>query len=163
MLKMAQKSFWLFIYFFVWRKPSDIGLTIFQHHLVSPPPSVAGLSVSGSLREIAPSPSPWRILYRINSYCSNASICKMFKDKWTYCLWKIGLSLFLYTASNTHPLNTPRIRFITKNAPRTTMETKYMNCHVQPCESWIWNIKCAPVEISKEENEWIFWCIDNSV
>ena len=117
----------------------DMGLTIFQHHLVSPPPSVAGLSVSGSLREIAPSPSPWRILYRINSYCSNASICKMFKDKWTYCLWKIGLSLFLYTASNTHPLNTPRIRFITKNAPRTTMETKYMNCHVQPCESWICN------------------------
>ena len=31
------------------------------------------------------------------------------------------------------------MRFITKNAPRTTMETKYMNCQVQPWESWIWN------------------------
>ena len=36
----------------------------------------------------------------------------------------------------TYPLRTPRIRFMTKNAPRTTMETKYINCHLFPMASW---------------------------
>ena len=35
----------------------------------------------------------------------------------------------------TYPLRTPRIRFMTKNAPRTTIDTKYINCHLFPMAS----------------------------
>ena len=35
----------------------------------------------------------------------------------------------------THPLSTPRIKFMTKNAPSTTKDTKYTNCQVLPMAS----------------------------
>lgn len=34
-----------------------------------------------------------------------------------------------------HPLSTPRMRFMTKKAPSTTMDTKQTNCHVFPIAS----------------------------
>ena len=43
---------------------------------------------------------------------------------------------YLLQALCTHPLSTPRIKFMTKNAPSTTMETKQINCHELPIASW---------------------------
>ena len=36
---------------------------------------------------------------------------------------------------NSYPDKTPRMRFITKNAPNTTNDTKYAHCHVAPIAS----------------------------
>lgn len=44
---------------------------------------------------------------------------------------QVGCFLFTY------PLKTPRIRFITKNAPKITIDTKYAHCQVLPKASWI--------------------------
>ena len=49
-------------------------------------------------------------------------------------LWVASRTSAIYNL-RTYPLSTPRIRFMTKKAPRTTMETKYKNCQVFPIAS----------------------------
>ena len=59
--------------------------------------------------------------------------------------WALPVPRGKTLTDRTHPLRTPRMRFMTKKAPRTTMETKYPNCHVLPMESWTWRPNIARI------------------
>ena len=49
--------------------------------------------------------------------------------------WCLKIKAGTGAIGRTYPLRTPRIRFITKKAPRTTIDTKYINCHELPIAS----------------------------
>jgi len=49
--------------------------------------------------------------------------------------WCLKIKAGTGAIGRTYPLSTPRIRFITKKAPRTTIDTKYINCHELPIAS----------------------------
>ena len=65
--------------------------------------------------------------------------------------------LFLGSNVRTYPLSTPRIRFITKKAPRTTIETKYKNCHVFPIASCTLDLEKVIISIYWSHILMIFW------
>ena len=66
-------------------------------------------------------------------------------------------SQYLYRCNvNSYPDKTPRMRFITKNAPNTTNDTKYAHCHVAPIASWYqYNTSVHPYQKQKKVVGWI--------